>query len=260
RARRALAGQRSGAQPRGRPARQPRLDQRRRDREPSQVARDALRQDGRDGQPRSEDRGRISDCARDARRTLRQRGGSGVSVSVEVPARPAAAVSAVAPSEFRPICLAAALAPASAAFWFIPLGIAPEAHKALAIGLFMIAMWMTQVLDHGIAGILGCFLFWMLGVVRFDVAFSGFADTSAWFLFGAVCFGLMAGESGLARRLAFAVMRAVGHSYSRLLLGLIISNFLLTIVVPSGIARVVIMAAIAMWLGEAVRVGKGSTN
>ena len=53
-------------------------------------------------------------------------------------------------------------------------------------------------------------------------------------------------------------MRAVGHSYPRLLLGLIISNFLLTPVVPSGIARVVIMAAIAMGLTDAFGVGKGS--
>ena len=160
--------------------------------------------------------------------------------------------------DLRTAVVLAALAAGSVAFWFLPLGIDPLAHKALAIGLFMIAMWMTQVLDHGIAGILGCFLFWMLGIARFETAFSGFADTSPWFLFGAVCFGLMAGKSGLARRLAFAVMRAVGSSYSRVLLGLIVSNFLLTIIVPSGIARVVIMAAIAMGLVEAFGVGKGS--
>jgi di/tricarboxylate transporter len=104
------------------------------------------------------------------------------------------------------------------------------------------------VLDHGVTGILGCFLFWTLRVAPFDTAFSGFADTTAWFLFGAICFGTMAGNSGLAKRLAYLVMRAVGHSYPRLLMGLIITNFLLTIIVPSGIARVVIMAAIAMGL------------
>jgi di/tricarboxylate transporter len=65
----------------------------------------------------------------------------------------------------------------------------------------MIAAWMTQVVDLGISGILGCFLFWMLGIAKFEVAFSGFADTTAWFLFGAVCFGLMVAKSGLARRL-----------------------------------------------------------
>ena len=180
--------------------------------------------------------------------------------SSTVPLQPAA-LTRTAPStssDFRTAVLLIALAAGAAGFWFLPLGIDPLAHKALAVGLFMIAAWMTQVLDHGVAGILGCFLFWMFGIARFETAFSGFADTSPWFLFGAVCFGMMAGNSGLARRLAFAVLRAVGYSYPRLLLGLIISNFILTPIVPSGIARVVIMAAIAMGLADAFRVGKGS--
>jgi sodium-dependent dicarboxylate transporter 2/3/5 len=179
---------------------------------------------------------------------------------VEAPGGAAVAVAAP-PSrsvDLRTAAMLAALGAGAFGFWLLPLGIAPAAHKALAIGLFMIAAWMTQVLDHGIAGILGCFLFWMFGAARFETAFSGFADTSPWFLFGAVAFGLMAAKSGLARRLAFVVMRAVGHSYPRLLLGLIISNFLLTPIVPSGIARVVIMAAIAIGLVDAFGVGKGS--
>jgi sodium-dependent dicarboxylate transporter 2/3/5 len=167
-------------------------------------------------------------------------------------------VPGAGPSDRRAAAMLALLAAGAVLFWLLPLGIAPQAHRALAVGLFMIAAWMTQVLDHGISGILGCFLFWMFGIAKFETAFSGFADSSAWFLFGAICFGLMAGKSGLARRLAFAVMRRVGHSYPRLLLGLIISNFLLTPVVPSGIARVVIMAAIAMGLVDAFGVSKGS--
>jgi anion transporter len=178
---------------------------------------------------------------------------------MDAPVRAAAnAASAAAATDLRTAGTLVLLAGGAIAFWLLPLGIAPQAHKALAVGLFMIAAWMTQVLDHGISGILGCFLFWMLGIAKFETAFSGFADTSAWFLFGAVCFGLMVGKSGLARRLAFGVLRAVGHSYPRLLLGLIISDFLLTPVVPSGIARVVIMAAIAMGLADAFGVSKGS--
>ena len=142
--------------------------------------------------------------------------------------------------------------------WLAPLGIEPHAQKALAIASFMIGAWITHALDHGIAGIIGCYLFWMFGVVNFQSAFGGFAETTPWFLFAAIMFGLMATKSGLARRMAYWVMRAVGHSYSRLLLGLILSDFLLTIIVPSGIARVVIMAAIAIGLIEAFGVGKGS--
>src|SRR5216117_78016 len=169
----------------------------------------------------------------------------------------AAAASAGAGAR-RSLIVLALLAAGAAAFWFLPLGLEPRVQHALAISLFMIAGWMLQPLDHGVTGIIGCFLFWMFGVAKFDVAFSGFADTTAWFLFGAICFGTMAGNSGLAKRLAYLVMRAVGHSYPRLLMGLIITNFLLTVIVPSGIARVVIMAAVAMGLVEAFGLGRGS--
>ena len=50
----------------------------------------------------------------------------------------------------------------------------------------------------------------------------------------------------------------MGASYSRLLLGLIITTFLLTFVVPSGAARTVIMASIAVGVINVFGVGKGS--
>jgi anion transporter len=50
----------------------------------------------------------------------------------------------------------------------------------------------------------------------------------------------------------------VGVTYPRILLGLILTDFLLTFVVPSGIARVVIMAAIALGLVEAFGAARGS--
>src|SRR5262249_34477407 len=77
---------------------------------------------------------------------------------------PAASPASAPDAGVRSLALLAALAGAAAGFRLLPLGIEPRAHTALAIGLFMICCWMTQVLDHGLAGILGCFLFWMLGV------------------------------------------------------------------------------------------------
>ena len=156
----------------------------------------------------------------------------------------------------RALLLVAALA--GAIIWWVPLGLDPSIQHALAITTFMVLVWITHALDHAVAGFIGCYAFWALGVAPFDVAFSGFADTTPWFLFGALLFGAMATKSGLARRLAYLVMRAIGHTYSRLLLGLIVSDFLLTFIVPSGIARVVIMASVALGLCQAFGAGPSS--
>lgn len=142
--------------------------------------------------------------------------------------------------------------------WFAPLNLDLTVKRALAITSFMIIAWITEAMAHALTGMIGCFLFWALKVVRFEVAFSGFADETAWFLFGAILFGMMATKSGLARRLAYLVMLRIGNTYPRLLLGLILSDFLLTFLVPSGIARVVIMAAIAIGLVEAFGLKAGS--
>jgi anion transporter len=144
------------------------------------------------------------------------------------------------------------------AFWYAPLGLAPQTQHGLAIVCFMVLAWMTQAMEFAIAGFVGCFLFWALGVVPFARAFSGFADNTPWFLFAALLFGRIAGKSGLARRLAYSIMLRVGSTYSGILLGLIITDFLLTFIVPSGLARVVILATIALALIEAFRAEKGS--
>jgi sodium-dependent dicarboxylate transporter 2/3/5 len=142
--------------------------------------------------------------------------------------------------------------------WFAPLNFDPTAKHALAVSSFMIVAWITEAMPHTVAGLFGCYLFWVLKVVKFEVAFGGFADQTPWFLFGAALLGMMATKSGLARRLAYIVMRRVGGGYSRILLGFILSSFLLTFLVPSGIACVVIMAAIALGLMEVFGLGQGS--
>jgi solute carrier family 13 (sodium-dependent dicarboxylate transporter), member 2/3/5 len=145
------------------------------------------------------------------------------------------------------------------ALWFAPLDLEPTAKHAVAVSSFMIIAWIAETMPHAVTGFFGCYLFWVLKVGKFNVAFSGFADQTPWFLFGAALFGMMATKSGLARRLAYLVMRRVGGGYSRLLLGLILSSFLLTFLVPSGIACVVIMSAVALGLMEVFGLGHGSS-
>lgn len=144
------------------------------------------------------------------------------------------------------------------AIWFAPLDLTAQAKHAFAILAFMVIAWITEATEFAVAGFIGCFLFWALGVVKFDVAFSGFADATAWFLFAAMLIGLVASKSGLARRLAYNIMLRVGVTYPRILFGMIVTDFLLTFIVPSGLARVVILASIALALTEAFRAKPGS--
>jgi sodium-dependent dicarboxylate transporter 2/3/5 len=144
------------------------------------------------------------------------------------------------------------------AVWFLPLDLAPQTQHAFAIASFMIIAWITQATEFALAGFIGCFLFWALGVARFDVAFSGFSNDTAWFLFAALLLGRMASKTGLARRVAYSIMLRLGVGYPSILFGLLLTDFLLTFIVPSGIARVVIMASIALALVEAFQAKRGS--
>ena len=140
----------------------------------------------------------------------------------------------------------------------MPLPLDPVARKALAVGAFMIAAWITESLPYSLTGFIGCYLFWALGIAKFSVAFGGFATETPWFCFGALLFGMMATKSGLATRVAYLVLHAVGASYSRILLGFVLVSFLLTLIVPSGSASVVIKATIALGILSAMGASKGS--
>ena len=142
--------------------------------------------------------------------------------------------------------------------WFAPFGIEPAAQHAMAISCFMILAWMTNIMEYGAAGLIGCLLFWTIGGAKLETAFSGFVNDTPWFLFGAILLGAAANKTGLPQRIGAFVVTSIGSSYSRLLLGLIITSFLLTLIVPSGAARLVIMAAIATGVINVFGVGKGS--
>ena len=145
-----------------------------------------------------------------------------------------------------------------AVLWFLPTHDSPLAQHALAIAAFTIVLWMTEAVDHATAGFLGLFLYWATGVGRVDQVFSGFEGETPWFLLGALLMGTMAARSGLAQRVAFTITARTGNSYSRLLLGFIIVDFILTFLVPSGIARVTILGTIAIGVVEAFKVGPKS--
>jgi sodium-dependent dicarboxylate transporter 2/3/5 len=144
------------------------------------------------------------------------------------------------------------------AIWWLPLGLEPAAHRALAIAAFMVVYWITDPVEPGITALLGCVLFWALQVAPFPSAFRGFTTTSPWFVFGALLMGEAASRTGLAQRVGYLVMSRVGASHSRLLLGVITLAWLLNFLIPSPTAELAIMAPLAMGLVAAFGLGPRS--
>ena len=135
---------------------------------------------------------------------------------------------------------------AAVAIWFAPLSLEPPAQQALAVVAFMIVYWIAEPIDHGLTAITGCFLFWALNIAAFEVAFSGFADSTPWFLYGGLLMGEAAASTGLARRIGYFIMGLVGVSYSRLLMSVILVVVTLNFLIPSGMAQVAVLAPILM--------------
>ncbi len=134
------------------------------------------------------------------------------------------------------------------ALWSVPLGIDPKIQTTLAISCFMILAWITNAMEYAVSGLIGCVLYWASGVVLPATAFAGFAETTTWFVFAATLIGLISTKSGLPQRIGSFIVTKIGVSYSRILIGLIITDFLLTFLVPNGTSRLVIMATMAIGL------------
>lgn len=130
--------------------------------------------------------------------------------------------------------------------WFAPLPLEPPAQHALAISALMVIFWIVEPVPHAVTGLLGCWLFWALEVVPEQTVFSGFTSEAPWFLLGALFIAAMVTESGLARRIAYTMLARVGTSYSRILLAFVLTDFVMTFLVPAGPPRVILLGAIIL--------------
>lgn len=147
---------------------------------------------------------------------------------------------------------------AALVFWNLPLGLEPNIQKTFAIVVFMIVYWIVEALPHAVTALVGCYLFWALDVVKISVAFSGFASSTPWFVFACLLMGEAASKTNLVQRLGYWVMLRVGTSYSRLLLGIITISFLLNFLIPNAVARVSMLAPIAIGILTVYGLGKHS--
>src|SRR6059036_1633513 len=104
----------------------------------------------------------------------------------------------------------------------------------LAVGLFTILLWTGELLEPGVAALVGVTLLALSGATRsLRDALQGFANPVPFFLVGVLTMGVAVVRSGLAERLARTILeRARGRSLT-VYLQLVLSFPVLTFLLPS---------------------------
>ncbi|HME44482.1 MAG TPA: SLC13 family permease [Syntrophorhabdales bacterium] len=161
------------------------------------------------------------------------------------------------PDVKRFLCVLLSVLLGLVAYWG-PFASSPTASKALGVTIFMLVMFITEPIPLGVTGLLGCWLFWIWVRVPAGKAFIGFTNDAPWFVFGALLLGIMAETTGLARRLAYNLICRLGSNYSVILVGMMVLNFLLTFLVPSGVARVTLLCTISIGMIQSYGMAKNS--
>jgi solute carrier family 13 (sodium-dependent dicarboxylate transporter), member 2/3/5 len=144
--------------------------------------------------------------------------------------------------------------------YFGPFSANETQSRVLAVAVFMLVLFITEPVPLGVAALLGCWMFWGWAKIPVAKAFSGFASDTPWFVLGGLLMGLAAEKTGLAKRIAYVIVCRFGSRYSRILFGMMIVNFLLTFLIPSGVAKTFLLCVICVGMLDSYGVEKGKSN
>ena len=134
-----------------------------------------------------------------------------------------------------------------------PVGdLQPNATRALGLVLIAVACWATEILPPHLTSFLFFATALILGVAPANIVFSGFHAGAVWLVFGGVVLGLAMHRTGLAERIAEAVLANFGASRKLLFFGVAMTAFGFSFVMPSAMSRVVLLVPIITALADRV--------
>lgn len=127
-------------------------------------------------------------------------------------------------------------------------------NSFIALGCLVGAViWMLMdVLPDYLATTSMCVAWVVTGAVPLSIAFSTFSGSTWWLLFGALCIGVAASESGLLKRMALQMMKLFPANFRGQSLALILSGVVISPLIPSTAAKSAIVAPLAKNMSESM--------
>ena len=130
-----------------------------------------------------------------------------------------------------------------------------DGQTTLAIFIFVVGLWIGEVLPVGVAAVLFCMLLLVfLGKkMPASVVFSGFSNSTIWLVIGAFLIGEATVTTGVAQRIAYLTMRLGGSSYRKVLVFLWVAQTLLGLLTPSTTVRAAMFIPIMVGIVQAYK-------
>lgn len=144
-----------------------------------------------------------------------------------------------------------------------PVPLSPEGKAAIGLFLLAATWWVFEVIPIGVTSVVIAVVQALFLIRPVRVAFTDFMDPSVWFIIGSITFGMTFSRTGLAKRVAYKMLAAVGERTSMIYLGSFVMTAALTMIMAhTAVAAAVfplLMAIYALYEegDEPTRFGKG---
>ena len=122
----------------------------------------------------------------------------------------------------------------------------PRIQLVLGLVLFAVIFWTSEPIPLELSSLVLLLLFPALDLLSFYDSFSPFAGKTLWLVFAGMVLSLGITETGLGERLAEYLMRHLGRSPARLLLHLHLIGLVASLMVPSGLIRILLLMPIGI--------------
>ncbi|HUU28419.1 MAG TPA: DASS family sodium-coupled anion symporter [archaeon] len=126
-----------------------------------------------------------------------------------------------------------------------PANLRPEAMRMAAVASLMAVWWITEAIPIPATALLPLPLFPLLGILPASETPLSYADRMIYLFFGGFLIAVAMQKVGLHRRIALNIIRAIGGSPSRLVLGFMVASAFLSLWI-SNTATTMMMLPIAM--------------
>jgi len=126
-----------------------------------------------------------------------------------------------------------------------PGDLAPEAMRMAAVAVLMAVWWITEAIPIPATALLPLALFPLLGILEARQTPLSYADRMIYLFFGGFLIAVAMQKVGLHRRIALYIIRTIGGSPSRLVLGFMVASAFLSLWI-SNTATTMMMLPIAM--------------